>query len=78
MLNFREHMPLKLDYKDVVANRLKTKTCSVPLGINLVKTNDSRRPSTDEEVLSDYESACQRLESYGSDRPRWSIVVRGW
>ncbi len=52
---------------DVGANRLKTKTCSVPLEINLVKTNDSRRPSTDEEVLSDYEIACQRLESYGSD-----------
>jgi len=51
---------------DVVANRLKTKTCSVPLGINLVKTNDSLRPTTDEEVLSDYASACQRLESYGS------------
>lgn len=51
---------------DVVANRLKTKTCSVPLGINLVKTNDSRRPTTDEEVLSDYANACLQLESYGS------------
>ena len=51
---------------DVVANRLKTKTCSVPLGINVVKTNDSCRPTTDEDVLNDYASACLRLESYGS------------
>ncbi len=51
---------------EVVANRLKFKTCSVPLGINVVKTNDSRRPATDEEVLSDYASTCLRLEGYGS------------
>jgi dihydroorotate dehydrogenase len=42
---------------DAVSTRLARKSCAVPLGINLVKTNDSARPASDEEVFNDYASA---------------------
>lgn len=48
---------------DAVAATLATHRCRVPLGINLVKTNDASRPNTDEGVLSDYAQAFARLQS---------------
>jgi len=51
---------------EAVAQRLRTKRCPVPLGINLVKTNDAGRPTTDEEVLGDYSAAFAQLQSCGS------------
>lgn len=50
----------------VVAERLGRTRCSVPLGINLVKTNDAARPNTDEEVLTDYATAFAQLQRFAS------------
>ncbi len=49
-----------------VAARLGDRRCPVPLGINLVKTNDPRRPPTDEEVLGDYTAAFSQLQSHAA------------
>ena len=49
-----------------VSGRLRGRQCPVPLGINLVKTNDPKRPPTDEEVLEDYTSAFVRLQPFAS------------
>lgn len=46
-----------------VETRLKGRQFAVPLGINLVKTNDASRPSTDQEVFSDYAQAFDRLQT---------------
>jgi dihydroorotate dehydrogenase len=51
---------------DVVAERIQRSGCPVPLGVNLVKTNDPRRPATDDEVLGDYATAFGRLQSSSS------------
>jgi dihydroorotate dehydrogenase len=51
---------------DRVAKRLGQKQWMVPLGINLVKTNDSSRPTSDEEVIGDYATSFGRLQGYGS------------
>lgn len=51
---------------DAVAERLESKSCAVPLGLNLVKTNDEARPGTDNEVMTDYSAAFLRLESRAS------------
>ncbi len=51
---------------DVVAATLRREHCRVPLGINLVKTNDPARPNTDEAVLADYADAFATLQSLGS------------
>lgn len=47
-----------------VASRLDGRRCPVPLGINLVKTNDPARPPTDEEVLGDYAQAFVQLQPF--------------
>ena len=49
-----------------VAARLARSRCPVPLGINLVKTNDAARPNTDEEVLADYTAAFAQLQPFAS------------
>jgi len=54
------------DGADVVAARLARSRGTVPLGINLVKTNDASRPNTDDGVLSDYAQAFARLQSLAS------------
>jgi len=51
---------------DAVAERLAKSHCAVPLGVNLVKTNDASCPNTDEGVLSDYAQAFARLQSHAS------------
>ncbi|MEX0685922.1 MAG: quinone-dependent dihydroorotate dehydrogenase [Balneolales bacterium] len=50
------------DGAEVVATRLNGRNPAVPLGINLVKTNDATRPNTDEEVLLDYTLSFKRLQ----------------
>ncbi len=50
------------DGADIVADRIRGRDCGVPLGINLVKTNDPHRPPTDDEVLGDYTRAFARLQ----------------
>lgn len=47
---------------DAVALRLADKKLKIPLGINLVKTNDASRPATDEEVFTDYTQAFKILQ----------------
>ena len=59
------HYGVPNDGADVVARRLQGQRCAVPLGINLVKTNDAARPNTDEEVLGDYTGAFARLQGCG-------------
>jgi dihydroorotate dehydrogenase (fumarate)/dihydroorotate dehydrogenase len=51
---------------EAVAARLERSGCPVPLGINLVKTNDASCPNTDEGVLSDYARAFARLQPLAS------------
>jgi dihydroorotate dehydrogenase len=51
---------------DIVAEKLAGRKCRVPVGINLVKTNDPKRPADDEAVLSDYAMAFEKLRSLGS------------
>ncbi|MSU50243.1 MAG: quinone-dependent dihydroorotate dehydrogenase [Opitutus sp.] len=51
---------------EAVAARLAASTCPVPLGVNLVKTNDAARPDSAEEVLADYASAFARLQPFAS------------
>lgn len=60
------HYGVPNDGADVVVARLRAKACVVPLAINLVKTNDPRRPSTDEEVLDDYAAAFAKLQDSAS------------
>jgi dihydroorotate dehydrogenase (fumarate)/dihydroorotate dehydrogenase len=54
------------DGAKAVAARLRHVRCAVPLGINLVKTNDPQRPPTDEEVLSDYTTAFSELQPHAA------------
>ena len=49
---------------EVVAKRLNEQRCPIPLGANLVKTNDPRRPSEDDEVFADYASSFQQLQDH--------------
>jgi len=56
------HYGVPNDGADAVAARIHGPRCAVPLGISLVKTNDPRRPPTDEEVLGDYARAFTRLQ----------------
>lgn len=49
---------------DAVAQRLSDQSVPVPVGINLVKTNDPTRPSHDEEVLQDYTIAFEKLKPH--------------
>ncbi|RLB05896.1 MAG: quinone-dependent dihydroorotate dehydrogenase, partial [Deltaproteobacteria bacterium] len=51
----------------VVADRLKGKKLSLPLGINVVKTNRgvTEPPESDEEVVSEYVSAVRSLKDLG-------------
>ena len=49
---------------DAVAAGISHDRCAVPLGINLVKTNDPNRPATDEEVLGDYMTAFKTLQPF--------------
>jgi dihydroorotate dehydrogenase len=51
---------------DAVALQLSEKKPDVPLGINLVKTNDPSRPATDEEVFSDYSRSFEILQPHAS------------
>jgi dihydroorotate dehydrogenase len=51
---------------DAVAVLLSGKKLNVPLGINLVKTNDASRPATDEEVFSDYLHSLKILQPHAS------------
>lgn len=51
---------------EAVEERMRGRQCRVPLGINLVKTNDPERPSSDEEVLRDYATAFRTLQKLGS------------
>lgn len=43
--------------------RLNGRKSAVPLGINLVKTNDAARPADDEEVFSDYALSFAQLQT---------------
>lgn len=51
---------------EAVAARLARSRCPVPLGINLVKTNDASCPNTDEGVLSDYARAFACLQPHAA------------
>jgi dihydroorotate dehydrogenase len=51
---------------DTIAAQLGRKQFDVPLGINLVKTNDESRPATDEEVFFDYSRSFKTLQSHAS------------
>jgi dihydroorotate dehydrogenase (fumarate)/dihydroorotate dehydrogenase len=42
------------DGATAVAARLRSQRCAVPLGINLVKTNDPRRPAVEPDVYDDF------------------------
>lgn len=52
------------DGASVVANRIMHRFCAVPLGVNLVKTNDPKRPSVEAEVLHDYSTALEQLQPH--------------
>jgi dihydroorotate dehydrogenase len=60
------HYGVPSDGADVVAARISGKHYAVPVGINLVKTNDPHRPPTEEEVLSDYAAALAKLQGCAS------------
>ncbi len=60
------HYGVPNDGADAVATRIRGRDCGVPLGINLVKTNDPHRPPTDDEVLGDYAEAFARLQDLSS------------
>jgi dihydroorotate dehydrogenase (fumarate)/dihydroorotate dehydrogenase len=49
-----------------VAQRLRGRSFSVPVGINLVKTNDPARPACDEEVFNDFARSLAELKDCGS------------
>ena len=59
------HYGVPNDGADVVAGRLNGRRFAVPLGLNLVKTNDAARPATDAEVFEDYTRAFSRLQDCG-------------
>ena len=49
-----------------VAHRLRGQSLGVPVGINLVKTNDPARPACDEEVFTDFSRSLTELGDCGS------------
>jgi dihydroorotate dehydrogenase len=56
------HYGVPNDGAEAVASRVRRAHCAVPLGINLVKTNDPQRPAVDAEVLADYSTAFEKLQ----------------
>jgi dihydroorotate dehydrogenase len=59
------HYGVPNDGADVVARRILDRDRASILGINIVKTNDPSRPTTDDEVLGDYAAAFSRLQGLG-------------
>jgi dihydroorotate dehydrogenase (fumarate)/dihydroorotate dehydrogenase len=45
-----------------VGARLRRRPCRVPLGVNLVKTNDPRRPAVEPEVYDDFAASFDELQ----------------
>ena len=53
------------DGAEIVARRLRGRRFPVPVGVNLVKTNDPARPATLNEVLDDYARSLSALRGCG-------------